>query len=120
MIPLGDTNISEASLSSSNWTHSLGSEEYLQHLGTRDRVVRSESAIIIPRYDTLTRELLDRVMVVRELRIRKTSKGRLTDEEGRYEDEGDMSMHREKLYPGSIADYLISPSIFAENSRIVY
>jgi hypothetical protein len=29
-------------------------------------------------------------------------------------------MHREKLYPGSIADYLISPSIFAENSRIVY
>jgi hypothetical protein len=112
MIPLRDTNISEASLSSSNWTHSLGSEEYLQHLGTSDRVVRSEPPIIIPRYDTLTRELLDGVAVERELRIRETGKGRLTDEESRYEDEGDISMHREKLYWSSIITFAHVPNIF--------
>jgi hypothetical protein len=100
MIPLGDCDISEASLSSSDWTHSLGSEEYLQHLSTRDRVVRSEPPIIIPRYDTLTRELLDRVAVVGELRIRETGKGRLTDEECRYEDEGDISIHNKNVILG--------------------
>jgi hypothetical protein len=47
MIPLGHCDIRKASLLSARWTHSLGSEQDFEYLGSGDSIVRSEPAIAI-------------------------------------------------------------------------